>query len=172
MRPVKKPAALKKAAAAAVLILMLAAFCGSSACLKGVPVSKKLTEYYSGSRIVAARFYSRSGEDGYFIEELPAESLPALAEKLGEMKLSRHSFHTDYFWGGTFGIELEYEDGTFVTYDGTKALHRSASMKDSAESDKNLGSGDFLEVTNLDFWDEMKPFFPSAENFGVHSSKY
>ena len=76
------------------------------------------------------------------------------------MQLKTKAFHTDYFWGGQFGIELSLEDGTYLTYDGTKLEHRRRS-RESGDRD-NIESV-FAEVTNMKFWEEMDDFFQMAK---------
>ena len=53
------------------------------------------------------------------------------------------------------------EDGTYLTYDGTKLEHRNrareSGVKDNIESV-------FAEVTNMNFWEEMADFFPMVKN--------
>lgn len=143
----------------ACLCAMLAGgcFCFSN---EGVSISDKLTSYYDDTPVAAARFFTRNAEGGYEIEELDKARLPELIEKLDSMSLSRHSFHTDYFWGGQYGIELEYGDGAFMTYDGTKAGYYNASVNDP---DAQQQRSTFLEVTNADFWGVMEEFFSSVE---------
>ena len=139
----------------ALALLAAILLCG---CCGGIKkTSKKLTSYYSDSPVVAARFYFYEE-----CEELPADRLEALCEKLDSMELEYHMGHVDYFWGNQFGIELELEDGTFITYDGTKYEQRDASMMVSRDSEHKLHSC-FLEVKNMDYWEEMSAFFTTVE---------
>ena len=136
-------------------ILLIAVFAATQiGCFFDGPTKKKLPAFFTESPVVSARYYN----EGEFVE-LEQEKLAALIDKLNEMELSTHSFHTDYYWGGRLGIELSYEDGTFMTYDGTKAIYRTASMKDDRSNDAKIRN-DFIEVTNLEFWNEMSEFFP------------
>lgn len=136
-------------------ILLIAVFAATQiGCFFDGPTKKKLPAFFTESPVVSARYYN----EGEFVE-LEQEKLEGLIAKLNEMELSTHSFHTDYYWGGRLGIELSYEDGTFMTYDGTHAMLRSASMKDDRSNDAKIRS-DFIEVTNLEFWNEMSEFFP------------
>ena len=144
--------------------LSLLLFSGCTGLFEGTETNKKIPTYYTKSPVVAARYYWKAFDeenqtDYIAASELPADKLEALVAALNGMELKHHSFHTDYFWGGRYGIELEYEDGTFMTYDGTKAEYRGVSVKDSMDSEAR-SSSDFLEVTNLEFWTEMKNFFP------------
>ncbi len=124
---------------------------------------KTLTTYFDDEKIIAARYYTRTeDQDRYQIDELPVGQLSALTKKLNSMELVYRSFHTDYFWGGQYGIELERLDGRYLTYDGTRLELRSVSVREGFRSDDTL-KGAFLEVSNCDFWEEMKPFFPSLQ---------
>ena len=155
---------MKKPLCILISVLMLTvSFCGCTSLFEGTATSKKLTGYFTKSTVKAARFYQYNyvdGEDVYAVEELPAELLPALTQTLDEMTLKRHVFHPDYFWGGRYGIELEFEDGSFMTYDGTKAERHSASV---AEGNTENLSSSFLEVSNMDFWKEMAKYFQTVD---------
>jgi hypothetical protein len=151
-----------KAVAAAVLAIILTLAC----CGCTMSVSKPLTAYYGEGTVVAARYYS-GGMDGYLTEELPAEQLAALTETLDAMELRYHFFHTDYYWGDRFGIELERADGTFLTYDGTELGLRDASMANGGAASEHELKGEFVEVTNGSFWEAMAPFFPSTAGLGL-----
>lgn len=161
---------MKKLFCIALAALVFAAsLCGCTSLYEGKATSKKLTEYFTKSPVKAARFYQYNYVDGENVlaaEELPAELLSGLTQKLDEMELLRHSFHADYFWGGRYGIELEFEDGTFMTYDGTKAEHHSASV---AEGNAEKLSSGFLEVANMDFWEAMAEFFKTVEPGSLYS---
>ena len=122
--------------------------------------------------MISARFYDRDREteDGsqFFFEELDASKTQDLVDKLDSMELTYHSFHTDYFWGDHFGIELALEDGTYLTYDGTLLEHSKVTI-DTPYDSSNRIKNRFLEVTNCDFWQEMYEFFPSIDLKGVRT---
>lgn len=164
--------AVRGASMALLICLSAVLMCGClfSGTSSGSSKKKKaLTDYYGESTVVAARYYSQ-GEDVYYYEELPEDQLPALVEKLDSMEYKYHFFHTDYFWGGQMGIELDLEDGNHITYDGTKIELRSESrVIDGDDPDNDLKS-DFLEITNCSFWEEMAPFFPSINPTAVFST--
>lgn len=154
--------AIRITLAALLICAVCAAFCG---CLGSYETTKKLTGYYTQSPVKAARYYQKyyeNEQDVYRADELDPSLLPALAAKLDEMALTHHGFHTDYYWGGRFGLELEFEDGTFMTYDGTKAEYRSKSMLDGGDASENRLSSDFLEVTNMSFGEAVGEFFEAA----------
>ncbi len=140
-----------------VLILALTVL-SLSGCFGG-RTRKNLLNYFGESRVQSARVYIISQKDGQF-EELEASRVPELVEKLESMQLKTKSFHTDYFWGGQFGIELSLEDGTYLTYDGTKLEHRRHSRE---SGDQEKIESVFAEVTNMDFWEEMDGFFRMAQ---------
>ena len=148
----------KKHTAAVIVVLMLIAFTFTG-CFGG-RTRKNLLNYFGESKVQSARIYIISQKDGQF-EELKASRVPELVKKLESMQLKTKAFHTDYFWGGQFGIELTLEDGTYLTYDGTKLEHRRRS-RESGDRD-NIESV-FAEVTNMNFWDEMDAFFLLAKS--------
>ena len=148
----------KKHTAAVIVVLMLIAFTFTG-CFGG-RTRKNLLNYFGESKVQSARIYIISQKDGQF-EELKASRVPELVKKLESMQLKTKAFHTDYFWGGQFGIELSLEDGTYLTYDGTKLEHRRRS-RESGDRD-NIESV-FAEVTNMNFWDEMDAFFLLAKS--------
>lgn len=148
----------KKHTAAVIVVLMLIAFTFTG-CFGG-RTRKNLLNYFGESKVQSARLYVISQKDGQF-EELKSSRVPELVERLESMQLKTKAFHTDYYWGGQFGIELSLEDGTYLTYDGTKLEHRRRS-RESGDRD-NIESV-FAEVTNMNFWDEMDAFFLSAKS--------
>ncbi len=143
-----------------VLAAFLVAVC-SACCAGSAKNEKTLLNYYTESPVVSARFFLGGPEGITFQEELKPEDLDAFIQKTESMTLKYHLFHTDYFWGGQYGIEYSLEDGTFLTYDGTKLCLRNASVKEDHSSESEI-KGDFLEVTNCEFWAEMAAFFPSV----------
>ncbi len=147
----------KKHTAAVIVVLMLIAFTFTG-CFGG-RTRKNLLNYFGESKVQSARLYVISQKDGQF-EELKSSRVPELVEKLESMQLKTKAFHTDYYWGGQFGIELSLEDGTYLTYDGTKLEHRRRS-RESGDRD-NIESV-FAEVTNMKFWEEMDDFFRMAQ---------
>ena len=147
----------KKHTAAVIVVLMLIAFTFTG-CFGG-RTRKNLLNYFGESKVQSARIYIISQKDGQF-EELKSSRVPELVEKLESMQLKTKAFHTDYFWGGQFGIELTLEDGTYLTYDGTKLEHRRDARPTNNGS--NIESV-FAEVTNMKFWEEMAEFFPAVK---------
>jgi len=150
-----------------VLMMILAlSLCGCF--LLGGSTDKKLTAYHSDSPVVAVRLYYQTDRKGpdrtYAFEELPADKLDEFIKTVDSMALYMHTFHTDYFWGGSYGIEMTLEDGTYLTYDGTclKLSKTPVDVKADAKEDKI--SSTFIEVKNCDFWKEMRQFFPDVED--------
>lgn len=124
---------------------------------------KPLTDYFHGGEVLSARYYCRDTDGGYYTEELDPAQIPAMLDRMGSMDVQRYSFHTDYFWGGRFGIELEMEDGTFICYDGTRLIRQSVPMTSQADEVRYYDRV-FLEVTNCDFWEAMRDFFPGIRH--------
>lgn len=153
-----------------LIVLLLAAL--MAACLgctfEGRKTSKKLPSFYTSSPVVSARFYTFEDGGERVFYELDGSRLEAFVSTLNGMELKTHSFHPDYFWAGRYGVELTYEDGTFMTYDGTCAVHRSASMSEDDGNEAKLSRG-FIEVSNCEFWEEMLPFFPQVGEGGYSS---
>ncbi|MBP5224941.1 MAG: hypothetical protein J6Z38_05100 [Lachnospiraceae bacterium] len=151
------PAALLGLAAIVLCILL-------SGCFLYGPTSKKLTTYYTQSKVVSARFFTGARNGSTSCSELDAGRVQELVAKLDSMELKTKMAHTDYFWAGQYGIELTYEDGTFLVYDGTKLFQRKVPVTEGFASEDHLHS-EFVEVTNMKFWEEMKAFFPEAAQY-------
>ena len=139
-------------------VLLISVFCLSACFLYG-PTSKRLTTYYTDSKVVSARFFV-GARDTAECEELDPQQVNALAAKLDSMDLTTKFAHTDYYWAGQYGIELSYEDGTYLVYDGTKLYQRKVSVKEKSFSSEDHLHSEFVSVTNMKFWDEMRAFFP------------
>ena len=127
---------------------------------------KKIPSFYSDSEIVAVRYFHRES-DGYRIEELDEDRLDDFVDDLYSMKLETGGM-MDYYWGGSFGVEMELEDGTYLTYDGTRLelYQRSRLDEDSYDDDKIRNRSEYVYVENCEFWDVMDDYFPSIEENG------
>ena len=132
-----------------------------SGCFGGREKQGLLSVYKMGNP-VSARFYTSFAEEGKQVEELDSSKLPELTERLQSMHYKTHAFHTDYYWGGKFGVELTLDDGTYWSYDGTLVKHSSRSLVDREAEERVLGRS-FVEVTDCDFWSVMQEFFPSID---------
>lgn len=158
--------ALAGGAVLKMIVFVLAASCSLAGC--GIFTQsggdRTLLNYFGDSKVTGARYYFR-GEDGeYLTEELPADRLDELIDTIGSMDFRTYTFHTDYFWGGRFGIEFDLEDGKFLTYDGTRLSLRSASRASGEGSDIR---STFAEVKDLNFMEEMGRFFEAAGEAGA-----
>lgn len=137
-----------------------------TSCL-GSSTDKTLVGYMSDSRIVSARYYTRNTEeDGpvYLTEELDPARLDEFTEVIDSFALNTYFAHTDYFWAGSYGIEFRLEDGTYLSYDGTKLIHTKIPSTDYYESTRddrlaNKIRERFVGISNADFWEEMGKFF-------------
>ena len=127
-----------------------------------------LVQYMSSANPIAARFYYLDETGTIQAEELISARLPLLTDALDEAEFRVHGFHTDYFWFGTFGVELTLDDGTFWIYDGTQMQLRSVSMLESDENDYMLKST-FAEVTSCDFWGVLCNCFSAARRMVYRS---
>ena len=127
---------------------------------------KKIPTFYSDSEIVSVRYYYM-GADGYRVEDLDEDRLDDFVDDLDSMEIQTGGM-LNYYWGGRFGIEMELEDGTYMTYDGTKLelLGRSRLDDDFSSDDVLRGKSRNVYVMNYEFWDVMKDYFPSIEENG------
>ena len=137
-----------------------------SGCFLYGETSKKLTTFDSESPVIAARFFTRGGDD-CSCDELELSRIPELVKTLDAMTLKTHFGHTDYYWAGQYGIELTYADGTFLVYDGVKLYHRRVSVRENFDREADLYT-EYVEVTNGSFFRQLEDFFPRIkEMFGV-----
>lgn len=148
-------------AAAALLLLLSGCFSGRA--------RTGLLHRWTDAEPVAARMYFDGADGTERTQPLPPQQLAELVDMLENMKYRTHAFHTDYFWYGRCGLEIELSDGTFWIYDGTYAELRSASMTESAERDKKL-RGAFVEILDGEYWERVLPFFPEAADAPLFAS--
>lgn len=123
--------------------------------------SNKIPTFFSDSEIVSVRYYYHESE-GYRIEELDEDRLDEFIDELNAMELKSGGAR-DYFWGGSFGVEMTLEDGTYLTYDGTRLELLDRPIDDPKSDDIK---GEFVYVTNCEFWDVMRNYFPSINENG------
>jgi len=135
---------------------------------------KRIPTFYTDSEIVAVRYYYGDSIDGYRVEELDEDRIDEFVDDLNSMDLVVGGA-MDYYWDGHFGIEMELDNGTFMTYDGTRleTLRVSRVDEDFTVDDELKSKSDFVFVTNYDFWEVMNDYFPSIEEYGdnVHASQ-
>lgn len=127
---------------------------------------KTIPTFYTDSEIVSVRYYYWES-DGYRFEELDEDLLDDFVDDLDSMEIE-YGGAMDYYWGGSFGIEMELEDGTYLTYDGTELDHRSSAVGDKHITSADSKQDDFVYVMDCDFWEVMKDYFPSIEENGDH----
>ena len=150
-------------------------------CLSGCfesSTDKKLIEYMSDSEVVSVRYYVKTLEDNEYIyesEELPAERLDEFMNVVDSFELNKYFAHNDYFWVGQYGIEFTLEDGTYISYDGTKLLHLKIPADEFYQGDNDNVRGalikdSFIGISNADFWGEMEGFFSSMDEEIDYSS--
>lgn len=127
---------------------------------------KNIPTFYSNSEIVSVTYYYRES-DGYRTERLDDDKLDEFVDELGSMKIETGGL-MDYYWGESFGIEMELEDGTYMIYDGTKLemFEKSHFDEDFSYDDKIRNKSDFVHVADYDFWEFAKEYFPSIEENG------
>ena len=146
-------------------VIMLAAFVMSiSGCLNSRQrTDKKLPELFTDSVIVSVRYYYREG-DGYRFEELDDDRRVDFINDLNSMQLETGGL-MDYYWGGSFGIEMELDDGNYLTYDGTRLELRTTRI-DEPYSKSAKKKSNYVYVLNCEFWDVMEGYFPSIVENG------
>ena len=128
----------------------------------GKRVKSDVTRFDNCAAPVSARFYLGGYDGAKQIEELPSEKQAELIEALDALTYTTHSCHTDYFWGGQYGVELTLADGTFWNYDGTRVEHRRISITESRD-EQNRISGTFTDLVDCSFWDAVRPFFDAVD---------
>lgn len=126
---------------------------------------KKLPELFTDSPIVSVRYYHKDPE-GIRFEDLDENRLDEFIDDLYSMEIEAGGM-LDY-QGSSFGIEMELEDGNYLTYDGTYLALRSSKIIDEQPTAENEieGNSNFIYVLNCEFWDVMKGYFPSIEENG------
>ena len=132
-----------------VLILLALVFCLALIGCTGRERTDMVSHF--GEKQAESALYYQRGGDGMISEPLDEAKLGALVEAINKLPYRTHIGHTDYYWGGRFGIEIKFTDGTYWCYDGTKLCLRSVSMTEDADSQYDLRS-EFIEVTDGSFW--------------------
>ncbi len=122
---------------------------------------KKLTTFYSDSEVIAVRYYCID-QDGYRFEELDEERLDEFISDLDSMEIKTGGMVNMIH---SYGIEMELDDGTYLDYDG-KRLYLISGPIDS-ENLEHI-ENEAVQVTDQDFWEVMKDYFPSIEANGDH----
>ena len=152
---------------ASIFLTVLLAFALSGCFLLEPSTSrKKLTTYFDdNAEVVAARVFAapERGEDEYYFQEVDPEDLDALVAEIDATPLKSHFGHTDYFYKGSYGIELTLADGTYLIYDCTRLDH-SAKPFDPEDRRGDPDDNEYLEDTNKDFWDRIEKYFPGMED--------
>lgn len=144
-----------------VIILLALAVLAASLC--GCTSAEKtgITRHFGKTEVTGARLYVKDGDE-YKIEELGADKLGELAKALDALTYKTYGFHTDYFWGGRYGLELSLSDGTYWTYDGTCLQHLKASVTEDPTMEQRLDKT-FADITEGEFWQTVTPFFEGSE---------
>ena len=157
---------MRRLFAGLLTLVMAVTVCGCFG--SGSVSSKQLTTYFDDApEAVSARFFVYpEGSDKYYIEELPEDRLDDLVEALDATPLRKHAGHTDYFYRGFYGIELELEDGTYLIYDCT-CLSHTRNPFDAEDKNDDTIERTYLEDADKNFWDRMEEFFPSLEEYGA-----
>ena len=147
---------MKRAALLLCVLILLAALAGCTGAEK-----TGIVGHFGEKQAESALYYTR-GSEGMESFPLEAERLGELVDSLNSLAYRTHLGHTDYYWGGRFGIEIKFTDGTYWCYDGTKLKLRSVSMTENDSSEYDLRS-DFAEVIDGSFWTLMGSYFENIE---------
>ena len=153
-----------------VVMTAVTAFALSGCFLFGpTKLSTTLTTELSKSTVKSVTFFMMDSQSdvGYIAEELPAGQLDEFLNEVNSYQLVKHAGHTDYFWGGQFGIEFKLEDGTYLRYDGTELEHSRVSF-DADPDNGDLIKDEFIECEDVVFWDEMCKYFSAVNANRTH----
>ena len=148
-----------------IFALLLAVITAAALCACTSAEITGIVEHFGKKEPVSALYYWK-GQDGMEYVELDESGLSRLIEGLNKLPYVTKGWHTDYYWGGRFGLEIKFSDGTYWDYDGTCLMHRSESMTVNADTEANL-SRIFAEITEGDFWMLMDEAFPDID-MSVH----
>lgn len=165
---------MKRVTSLIMFVVLAFCLCGCS-----YSTDKKIPTYFSDSPIESARFYYFLSQDDdynptYHYEDLPADKLQDFTETLNSMDLVYHFYHTDYYWKCRMGVEMKLQDGTYLTYDGTKLTLSNSPIADvyKKPSSETSINDDFIEVGNMDYWEAMKTFFPSMNDKELYTTSW
>ena len=159
--------AMKRIAVIILSLTLAFAMCGCFLLKPSSGSRHKLTTYFDDNAVVVnARVFARdkNGKEEYFIKEVEADRLDDLVEEIDKTRLVSHFAHTDYFYKGWYGIELELDDGTYLIYDCTELEHTGTPF-DEKESRYDSIEDRYLEDSGKDFWDRIEEYFPGMEEY-------
>lgn len=125
--------------------------------LTGYKTDKTITTFYSDSEVVAARYYYHDA-DGIHVEELDEGRLDAYVADIDSMEIVVGGIANPVISGGT-GIEMELEDGTYLTYNGDTLTLASRSRADDSYTYDDIIEDDNIADVNDDFWDIAADYF-------------
>lgn len=144
-----------------VLLLLAAIMAAVSVCACTSGEKTAIVEHFGKNEPVSAIYYWKT-QDGMEFEELEEGRLEQLVEALNKLPYVTKGWHTDYYWGGSFGLEIKFADGTYWDYDGTCLMHRSESMTVNSDTESQI-SKTFAEITDGSFWDLVDEAFPNVD---------
>ena len=85
---------------------------------------KTFSTYYDDSAVVSARFFERDrAGGGYVYTEVPEEVLEDLVEDLDSLHIVKVGGMHDYYYGYISGVELIYENGRHISFDGERITY-------------------------------------------------
>ncbi len=153
-----------------IMTCLLAFALGGCFILKPSGSSRKLTTYFDenavvvGARVFSQYYDEEDRKTEYYIQEVSPDRLDDLVEEIDSTPLVSHFAHTDYFYKGSYGIELELEDGTYLIYDCTGLDHCETPF-DQRKSRFESIEDRYLEDSGKDFWDRIEEYFPGMEEY-------
>ncbi len=82
---------------------------------------KTFSTYYDDSAVVSARFFERDwAGSGYVYTDVPEEVLEDLVKDLDSLHIVKVGGMHDYYYGYVSGVELIYENGRRISFDGER----------------------------------------------------
>lgn len=125
---------------------------------------KTMTTYYEEGEIVSARyFYKEDGERVWV--DIPEDQVDDLVDELDTLTIRHVGGMKDYFYGWVNGIELTYESGNYIQFDGEQIRYFHAG---SSERDYQIYM--YFEEGYEPFWDILSEYTEDGRVF--HSPFY
>ena len=113
---------------------------------------KTLSTYYEDGEIVSARyFYDEDGERVWV--DIPEDKVDEFVEELDTLTINHVGGMKNYFYGWRNGIELTYESGRFIRFDGEMIRYYYTGSEDSYT---NIYM--YFEEGDEAFWDILSEY--------------
>ena len=123
--------------------------------------SKTFTTYYDESEVVSARyFYTEKGQKEWVWVEIPEDRVEDLVDDLDSLQISKVGGMKDYFYGWQNGIEITYENGNRVRFDGERIEYY---IGDSTECRSSIFM--YFEEGKEAFWEILSDYTVDGRTF-------